>query len=93
MAELTISIDEQDKSDIAAFCAKAGLTVQELYNAFTQKVLREKKVPFDLDGEVPNKRTIRAMREGDRLIEKYIKNPKSVKTYTVDEAIKAMKSW
>ena len=41
----------------------------------------------------PNRKTIKAMKEGDKIIEKYKKDPKSVKTYSVDEFIKEMQSW
>ena len=38
-----------------------------------------------------NYRRIKAMKEGDKLIEKYKKDPKSVKTYNnVDELMEAM---
>lgn len=37
--------------------------------------------------------TIKAMEEGDKIYEKLLKKPSKVKTYTVNEAIRKMKSW
>lgn len=67
------------------------MTVSGLYNVFTKTVLREGRIPFEIGIEKPNRKTIRAMKEGDKLIEKYKKNPNSVKTYNnVDELMEAM---
>jgi len=37
--------------------------------------------------------TIKAMEEGDKIYEKLLKKPSKVKTYTVNEAFRKMKSW
>ena len=52
MANLTITLDDQDKKDISSFCEQVGMTVSGLYNVFTKQVLRK---------------TIKAMKEGDRI--------------------------
>ena len=58
---------------------------------FTKTVLREGRIPFEIGIEKPNRKTIKAMKEGDKLIEKYKKDPKSVKTYNnVDELMETM---
>ena len=91
MANLTITLDDQDKKDISSFCEQVGMTVSGLYNVFTKQVLREGRIPFDVAVDRPNRKTIKAMKEGDKLIEKYKKDPKSVKTYNnVDELMEAM---
>lgn len=91
MANLTITLDDEDKKNISEFCECIGMTVSGLYNVFTKTVLREGRIPFEIGIEKPNRKTIRAMKEGDKLIEKYKKNPKSVKTYNnVDELMEAM---
>ena len=93
MANLTITLDDEDKKEIADFCEKVGMTISGLYNVFTKQVLREGKIPFEIAIDRPNRATITAMKEGDKLIKKYTKDPKSVKTYTVNEAVQEMKSW
>ena len=91
MANLTSTLDDEDKKNISEFCECIGMTVSGLYNVFTKTVLREGRIPFEIGIEKPNRKTIRAMKEGDKLIEKYKKDPKSVKTYNnVDELMEAM---
>ena len=93
MANLTITLDDEDKKGISEFCDYIGMTVSGLYNVFTKTVLREGRIPFEIGIDRPNRKTIKAMKEGDKLIKKYEKNPESVKTYTVEEAIQEMQSW
>lgn len=91
MANLTITLDDEDKKNISEFCECIGMTVSGLYNVFTKTVLREGRIPFEIGIKKPNRKTIRAMKEGDKLIEKYKKDPNSVKTYNnVDELMEAM---
>ena len=91
MANLTITLDDEDKKNISEFCECIGMTVSGLYNVFTKTVLRKGRIPFEIGIEKPNRKTIKAMKEGDKLIEKYKKDPKSVKTYNnVDELMEAM---
>ena len=91
MANLTITLYDEDKKNISEFCECIGMSVSGLYNVFTKTVLREGRIPFEIGIEKPNRKTIKAMKEGDKLIEKYKKDPKSVKTYNnVDELMEAM---
>ena len=91
MANLTITLDDEDKKGIADFCEKVGMTISGLYNVFTKQVLREGKIPFEIGIDRPNRETIKAMKEGDKLVEKYKKNPSSIKTYnTVNDIMRAM---
>ena len=53
MANLTITLDDQDKKDISSFCEQVGMTVSGLYNVFTKQVLREGRIPFDVAVNVP----------------------------------------
>jgi DNA-damage-inducible protein J len=67
------------------------MTISGLFNVFTKQVLREGRIPFEIAVDRPNRTTIKAMKEGDKLIEKYMKDPSSVKTYNnVDELMEAM---
>lgn len=52
MANLTISLDAEDKKSITIFCEKIGITVSGLYNVFTKQVLREGRIPFEIGIEV-----------------------------------------
>jgi DNA-damage-inducible protein J len=88
----TITLDD-DKKGIADFCEKVGITISGLYNVFTKQVLREGRIPFEISINRPNRKTIKALEESDEIYAKYQKNPSKMKTYTVNEAIREMKSW
>ena len=88
MANLTISIDESDKKYISEFCEQIGISVSGLYNMFTKQVIREGKIPFEIGVEHPNRKTVKAMKEGDKLI-----NDPNAKSYTFDEFAEKMKNW
>lgn len=88
MANLTISIDENDKKYISEFCEQIGISVSGLYNMFTKQVIREGKIPFEIGVERPNRKTVKAMKEGDKLI-----NDLNAKSYTFDEFAEEMKNW
>lgn len=88
MANLTITLDDQDKKDISLFCEQVGMTVSGLYNVFTKQVLREGRIPFDVAVDRPNRKTIKAMKEGDR-----IANDPNVKGYSFNEFVEEMKKW
>lgn len=68
MANLTISIDEKDKQYISEFCEQIGISISGLYNIFTKQVIREGRIPFEVAVDRPNRKTIKAMEEGDRLL-------------------------
>ena len=88
MANLTITLDDQDKKDISSFCEQIGMTVSGLYNVFTKQAIREGRIPFEISVDRPNRKTIKAMKEGD-----IIANDPNVKGYTVSEFVKEMKQW
>ena len=88
MANLTITIDDQDKKDISEFCEQVGMTVSGLYNVFTKQVIREGRIPFEIAVDRPNRKTIKAMKEGER-----IANDPNVKGVSVEEFIEEMKRW
>ncbi len=93
MANVTITLDDEDKKGLSEFCNQVGMTISGLFNVFTKQVLREGRIPFEIAVDRPSSTTIKAMKEGDKLVAKYKKNPSKVKTYTVNEAIRDMKSW
>ena len=88
MANLTITLDDQDKKDISSFCEQGGRAVSGLYSVFTKQVLREGRIPFDAAVDRPNRKTIKAMKEGDR-----IANDPNVKGYSFNEFVEEMKKW
>ena len=68
MANITVTIDDNDKTQLTDFCDQIGISVSALFTIFTKKVLRDWEIPFRVGLERPNRATIRAMKEGDRLL-------------------------
>lgn len=78
MANLTISMPTADKTAITEFCDATGLSISSLFNVFTKAVIRERRVPFAIImPPTPNRETIAAMEEGNRLI-----HDKKAKSYS-----------
>lgn len=87
MANITITLDDEDKKEISSFCEQIGMTVSGLYNVFTKQVLRERRIPFKISLNRLNRKTIKALKEGDKIAN----NPKKAKGYTnVQDLMEAM---
>ncbi|MBO8415950.1 MAG: type II toxin-antitoxin system RelB/DinJ family antitoxin [Proteobacteria bacterium] len=91
MAEKTttasISVDADLKARAEALFAELGLDLQTAVNIFLRQSLREDGLPFAVKLERPNKETMAAMLEAER-----IENDPSVKSYTdLDELFADLK--
>ena len=85
MAGSTTNINIQMDSDLKA---QADALFGELGNIFVRQALREGRIPFNISLNQPNKETIAAMSEAERIA----KDP-SVKSYTdLDELFADLKS-
>lgn len=92
MANITVTLDDSDKTRLSEFCEQVGISVSALFTIFTKTVLREGEIPFRIGLDRPNRTTIRAMKEGDKILKKIRKNPKKVKVYdNVEDAIAELK--
>jgi DNA-damage-inducible protein J len=47
---LSVRMDEQIKKRFDAFCADAGMNASVAVNIFARAVLREKRIPFQIEG-------------------------------------------
>lgn len=94
MANLTISVNDSDKKDFSDFCEQVGISSSSLINMFIKTVIREGRVPFEIGIrtketiERPNRKTIRAMKEGNALLA-----AEDAPRYTVEEAFKEFDKW
>lgn len=72
MANVTISLSDSDKENFSKFCDSVGLSISAAMNVFVKKTLQIGKIPFSIgtDEEKPNRATIKAMKEGEKLIQK-----------------------
>ena len=77
MANITVTLDDEDKKQLTEFCDQIGVSVSTLFTIFSKKVIREWEIPFKIGLNKPNRATIRAMKEG----EKILKNLDKVKVY------------
>ena len=72
-ANLTIRIDNSDKKLFSEICKSMGLTVSAAYSVFTKAVIRNRKIPFEIEAESDdgfyNPANIRHLEELKRLEE------------------------
>ncbi|MDO4921197.1 MAG: type II toxin-antitoxin system RelB/DinJ family antitoxin [Phascolarctobacterium sp.] len=85
---ISIRMDADLKAKADALFSEFGMSLSTAFNIFVRQSLREGKIPFDISLNKPNKETIAAMLEG----EKIAKDP-SVKGYTdLDELFADLKA-
>lgn len=91
MAQTNVNIrmDAELKRQFEDFCADVGMTMTAAVTVFAKKVVRENRIPFPVDREIPNEETKAAIKESQRMIE----DPNFGKSYTdVDEMMKELLS-
>lgn len=74
---ISIRMDAELKSQADELFAELGMNISTAFNIFVRQSLREGGLPFDVTLNQPNKNTIAAMFEAERIA----KDP-SVKGYT-----------
>ncbi len=74
---ITIRMDSDLKAQADALFAEFGMNMTTAFNVFVRQTLREGRIPFDISINKPNKETIAALLEAERIA----KEP-SVKGYT-----------
>lgn len=70
MSELTninVRVDKEDKKAFEELCSAIGLNLTTAINIFIKKSLKEYRIPFELDAERPNKETLEAFVEAERI--------------------------
>ena len=73
-----ISIDKELKQSAVALFSEFGLDLSTAITLFLQQSVREKRIPFEIRMEIPNKETIEAMNE----LEEMKTNKKKYKRYS-----------
>ena len=81
MAETTTNIsirmDSKVKAQADALFHELGMNLTTAFNIFVRQSLREGRIPFEISINLPNKETIAAMLEAERIAQ-----DSSVKGYT-----------
>ncbi|NLA96190.1 MAG: type II toxin-antitoxin system RelB/DinJ family antitoxin [Clostridiaceae bacterium] len=84
---ISIRMDADLKTQADALFSELGMNLSTAFNIFVRQSLREGKIPFDISLSQPNKETIAAMLEAERIA----KDP-SVKGYNdLDELFAYLK--
>ena len=85
---ISIRMDADLKAQADTLFAELGMNMSTAFNIFVRQSLREGKIPFDISLNHPNKETIAAMLEAERIG----KDP-SVKGYSdLDELFSNLKA-
>ena len=84
---ISIRMDTELKTEADALFTELGMNLSTAFNIFVRQSLREGRIPFDISLNKPNKETVAAMLEAERIA----KDP-SVKGYTdLDELFADLK--
>lgn len=75
---LNIRMDSKLKKDFETFCDDVGLSMTAAITIFAKRVVRDNKIPFTIESEIPNNETLKAIKEAQKIM----KDPSSGKTYT-----------
>lgn len=85
---ISIRMDSDLKAEADALFAEFGMNLSTAFNIFVRQTLREGRIPFEISLNQPNKETISAMLEAERIA----KDP-SVKGYSdLDELFADLKA-
>lgn len=74
---ISIRMDSDIKAQADALFGELGMNITTAFNIFVRQSLREGRIPFDISLNQPNRETLAAMLEAERIA----KDP-SVKGYT-----------
>lgn len=84
---ISIRMDSDLKSQADALFSELGMNLSTAFNIFVRQSLRDGGIPFEIKMDQPNKETMAAMLEAERIA----KDPK-VKHYSdVEEALRELK--
>ena len=82
----THRIDPVLRSQSEALFSELGMSLGTAINVFLKKAVRVGGFPFDVNLDMPNRETIEAMLEAERIA----KDP-DIKAYNVDDALEELK--
>ena len=85
---ISIRMDSELKKQADALFEELGMNITTAFNIFVRQTLRDGRIPFDISINNPNKRTVAAMIEAER-----ITNDSRVKGYSdVEKLLADLKS-
>lgn len=63
----TVRMDENLKEQFHSLCDAIGLSMASAITVFAKTAVRERRIPFELSAATPNRDTIEAMLEAEKL--------------------------
>ncbi|MST91341.1 type II toxin-antitoxin system RelB/DinJ family antitoxin [Ruthenibacterium lactatiformans] len=85
---ISIRMDSELKAQADALFNELGMNITTAFNIFVRQSLREGKIPFDISLNQPNRETLAALMEADR-----IAKDSTVKGYSdLDELFRDLKA-
>ena len=84
---VSIRMDTELKAQADELFAELGMNLSTAFNIFIRQSLREGGIPFEIRTERPNKETVAAMLEAERIA----KDPNVKKYSDVEEALRELK--
>ncbi len=84
---VSIRMDTELKAQADELFAELGMNLSTAFNIFVRQSLREGGIPFEIHTDRPNKETIAAMLEAERIA----KDPNVKKYSDVEEALRELK--
>ncbi len=53
MMNVSVRMDNETKIEFEKFCKEVGISISGAFNLFAKKVVRERRIPFDISTEDP----------------------------------------
>lgn len=86
---ISIRMDTNLKAQADSLFAELGMNISTAFNIFVRQSIREGRIPFDISLNQPNKETISALLEAERIAKE-----SSVKGYNdLDELFSDLNKW
>ena len=83
MSQISIRIDNNVKKEAENVCKDIGISLSSAINIYLKRIGRERRIPFELTSEIPNAKTLAAMRETEEILT----HPENYKSYSSFEEI------
>ena len=83
MSQISIRIDDNVKKEAENVCKDIGISLSSAINIYLKRIGRERRIPFELTAEIPNAKTLAAMKETEEILT----HPENYKSYSSCEEI------
>ena len=67
-ASVTVRVDEATKQAAASIAEEFGFDLSSVTRAFYRQIVREQRIPLNLEYPQPNKESLEALKEAEKLV-------------------------